>query len=1103
MSVMNSGHTQAIEVGYGIAQGPSAVVVGIEAAQKAMSPIEKFNVSAVLVFAAATYDLSAVLHGIRQVVGEVPVFGAMAAGEIFGTIHQDSVTVVVLASPYLRVHCGLGTNVSGDWRRALDEAIESPAVQPFFADREHLEKLRRQGREYFVMLFTPGITKHTEYHGFEIIEALKEKTGGGCPIVGGGATDEHLNGNHILFGQQAYVDSVLLVVFETELQFGISLTHGFKPTDTRAKVTAVDGAEVLTIDGHSAVDVYSRLIGVPKEMTDIHPSYMVGDTLGISEPLGQYTVNVVDALTPRGGLRLCKTVSADTVLIKMDSTPANLAQAGPDGIRQAVIRGGITDIALCLVCYCALRPKLLGSLIDQEFAAMQEVLADSPLVGFLCCAEVGLEADGVSRLNRSSIASLVLGSQLSPLARIMSENNQLLAELTSQSDVLSRTNQDLLKEIYQRKKAEEALRESEERYRQLFYSSQDAKVLVEAKTGAITDVNQAAIEYYGYSADEARKLRIYDISLTAPATIRKFANDFSDTHSRFATARHRLRSGEIRDVEIQVQLIRIAGKKHFCFAVTDITARRQAEADLAQSRDRLAVVVEGAKAGICEWDMLADKVYYDKRWQEIIGYQEGELAGTYEEWSSRWHPDDTAAIEKALSDHLAGATDKLLIEYRLRHKDGSYRWVHTGGKFTFDAGRPIRWIGYNIDITDNKRGEEFRADSEKLLRDFAKAIPATACIVDEDGRYVDIISDEDRVLEKARDELVGRTLHEVLPAEIADKMVAGIRQAISTGKPRQRIYESDVNGRWRVVDVRAAPMEYVVNGKKTVATVVLDITEQRENQKRLQFVYDLRRTSSFMNDIISGNTPVDDQAFATTLRYAVEFNRPLVCCLLVLEKAVNTNRSLDIHMMKNDIIYALGEDSRYLVWACREGIGALWQVDDPTCERLQSAAITADLAAKIAHCAPNLTLRIGVSKVNTGTDSIAKGYRQAWSAVVAARAQAETSGAVTRFGDLGIYQLLANIGGQNQANEFVRQKIGPIIEYDCQKGTDYLRTLEEILQSTNLKEAADKLYIHHKTIIFRKQRIEKMLGASVDHFEEKLALAAAIKLSKLSDTLRQ
>ena len=56
--------------------------------------------------------------------------------------------------------------------------------------------------------------------------------------------------------------------------------------------------------------------------------------------MGQHTVNVVDALTPDGGIRLCKPVPAGTMLTKMDSTPASLAQSGPDSIRKAAIRGG-------------------------------------------------------------------------------------------------------------------------------------------------------------------------------------------------------------------------------------------------------------------------------------------------------------------------------------------------------------------------------------------------------------------------------------------------------------------------------------------------------------------------------------------------------------------------------------------------------------------------------------------------------------------------------------------------------------------------------------------------------------------------------------------
>jgi PAS domain S-box-containing protein len=842
-----------IEVGYGMAKGNSSYSTGREAAGQAVASIHIHAVSAVLVFVAAVYNPEKVLQGIHSIVGEAPVFGVTTAGEICSVIYHGTVSVVVLASPYLRVHCGVGVNVALDWRRALDEALDAPEVRPFFDDSQYKERTRRRGRDYFGMLFAPGITEHSEYRGFEILEALKEKSGGDFPVLGGGATDDRLDRNEVLLDHQAYPDSILLVVFETELQFGIALTHGFQSADQRAVVTAAEGNEVLTLDGTVAVDVYSRLAGVPKtEMTGSHPAHVDGATFGISDPMGQYTVNLVDAVTARGGVRLSRPVCVGTVLTRMDPNPDSLAKAGAEGMQRAVIRGDITDIALGLVCYCSFRPHLLGAFVEQDFAGMREVLSGKPLVGFCCCGEIGVAADGVSRFNTSSIACLVLGGQLSRIARITIESNRLLTKLEAQSNILARTNEDLRNEIVERKKTEAALRESETK-----------------------------------------------------------------------------------------------------------------------------------------------------------------------------------------------------------------------------------------------------------LKDFVQAVPDISLIIDEDGCYVEVFGSGCRQLKRPQEELSGRMLYERFSPEFADAILRQIRQTISSGLPQCSVYEIAIEEEKRFFEGRTAPMSYLVKGKRTVAAVAIDITERRKAEQMLEFAYELRRKSDFLNDIIAGNTKIEGPVVATLKTFGIDLSVPLFCCLLTVDRlggttAASGDNTTDIQML-NNLIELLSHDSNYLVWDCREVIGILCQTNKSDDDWKTSMQFVSRLQLKITEYDPGLSVKIGVSNLQVGNGSIREAYRQAWSALIAMRCRSGGGKTINYFREIGILQLLADMGGQQTTREFILEKIGKLLDYDRKKGTNLVLTLEEVLQNNNLKEAAKRMYIHYKTMAFRKQRIEKILGVSLDDFDTKLALATAIKLYRLSD----
>src|SRR5207245_5374094 len=98
------------------------------------------------------------------------------------------------------------------------------------------------------------------------------------------------------------------------------------------------------------------------------------------------------------------------------------------------------------------------------------------------------------------------------------------------------------------------------------------------------------------------------------------------------------------------------------------------------------------------------------------------------------HPDDRAPVEEAASRYLAGETGKYEIESRVRRKDGSYRWVLSRGVAVRDAaGKPIRFVGSGVDITDRKRAEEALRENEQRWRSLTEALPQLVWTATPDG----------------------------------------------------------------------------------------------------------------------------------------------------------------------------------------------------------------------------------------------------------------------------------------------------------------------------------------------------------------------------------
>lgn len=122
--------------------------------------------------------------------------------------------------------------------------------------------------------------------------------------------------------------------------------------------------------------------------------------------------------------------------------------------------------------------------------------------------------------------------------------------------------------------------------------------------------------------------------------------------------------------------------------------------------ERLDLVLQATNEGHWDWDLVTGEVYFSPRWKAMLGYGDDEIPNDVEEWRNRIHPDDRSAVELTLRLYLDGFRDAYEIEHRLRHRDGSWRWIQTRGTSVRDeAGNVVRLVGSHQDVTDRRRAE--------------------------------------------------------------------------------------------------------------------------------------------------------------------------------------------------------------------------------------------------------------------------------------------------------------------------------------------------------------------------------------------------------------
>ena len=159
---------------------------------------------------------------------------------------------------------------------------------------------------------------------------------------------------------------------------------------------------------------------------------------------------------------------------------------------------------------------------------------------------------------------------------------------------------------------------------------------------------------------------------------------------------------------------------------------------LAAAENPWQLALEGSGAGVWDWDMVTGQQRHSARWEEMLGYQAGELNRGYPDFTERVHPDDWDRLLQAQKAYIEGSAPTYAVDLRLRCKDGSWSWIVTRGMIVSrDAqGRPLRMIGTHTDINARKASEATLQLQSELLRDITGAMSQGLFVLDPELRLI-------------------------------------------------------------------------------------------------------------------------------------------------------------------------------------------------------------------------------------------------------------------------------------------------------------------------------------------------------------------------------
>jgi PAS domain S-box-containing protein len=363
-------------------------------------------------------------------------------------------------------------------------------------------------------------------------------------------------------------------------------------------------------------------------------------------------------------------------------------------------------------------------------------------------------------------------------------------------------------DVTERKRAEEALRESEHRLHQVFNTNAAVKLIIDPGNGRILQANSAAVQFYGYPADEFAEKTIFDLSCLPPDTIRAEMARRAAEDNRYGTFRHRLASGEVRDVEVYSSNFQSGGQTLLHSIVFDITERRRAEEALRAREEQYRALFDSMLEGCAYCQMIYDENGEPQDWVYLDANRSfGRLTGL------------TDVIGRRVTDVIPSIKESNPELFRIY---GNV--ARTGQSTSFEIFfKPLGlWLEVNVvcpnsghflavfeNVSARMLAVEALRESELRFKQVSENAEEWIWEVDADGLYLYSSAIVEKILGYTPSELIGkRHFYELFAPEVRDKLTAAAMNGIQRRESFHHMINVNVHkdGHEVIMETNAVPI---------------------------------------------------------------------------------------------------------------------------------------------------------------------------------------------------------------------------------------------------------------------------------------------------------
>lgn len=290
--------------------------------------------------------------------------------------------------------------------------------------------------------------------------------------------------------------------------------------------------------------------------------------------------------------------------------------------------------------------------------------------------------------------------------------------------------------------------------------------------------------------------------------------------------------------------------------IIDITERKQAAETIIKSQERFDLAMKASKDGLFDWDLETNEIYYSPGWKSMLGYDYDEIPNDFSIWETNTHPKDVERSWQMQEDLINKKRDRFEIEFKMKHKDGHWVDILSRAEALFDEnGKAVRIVGTHVDISDSKKAQRKLQESEGKYRSLVETASDAIYLMDEDGIIIDTNQSACDTTGKAREEIIGHSIDSVDPNFPVNKFLE-FWQNVPFNK--QMIFESThLHKNGILIPVELSGKKVKLDNKIYFYGIARDITERnqaksKQTQMTLRLEQQARQLRMVMDSVPEG-----------------------------------------------------------------------------------------------------------------------------------------------------------------------------------------------------------------------------------------------------------